>query len=251
MKNLHTRDLLSVPPPPVDWIVDGIAARGSISVVYGDPGVGKSYLALAFAGALGHGANVGGLQCGKSGAVLVDAENSEDELARRMYNIGSFNGQCGHYFEAFQIEKGTSIEEAGNLGHLCYEITRMHAGLVILDSLSALWPFGDENDRVQVTELFKVLTEVAQVYGTAILILHHPRRDGEFRGTGAIKAMSDIFIEMGRWRRDKNTSRRYLEWKKCRIAPDPLRHWLTIDSVFGGIEFLQSRRPERDELWDQ
>lgn len=250
MRNLQTEFLIKEPPPPVEWVVNGFAARGAVSLLYGEPGVGKSYLALAFAGALRDGGNVGGIQCGRGGAVLVDAENSDNELARRMANIGSLNGQCGQYFQAFSLDQGATIDSDDSIGELADAIVRYSAKLVILDSLSALWPFGDENDRVAVTHLFQAITKVARDYDTAIFILHHPRRDGEFRGTGAIKAMSDIFIEMGRWRRDRDPTRRYLDWKKCRPAAEPLRHWMRMESVFGGIEFTQSRRPERDELWD-
>ncbi len=251
------KDLLACPPPPVDWVIDGVAARGTVSVLYGEPGVGKSYLALAFAGALAHGTDLGGFQCKRTGALLVDAENSEDELVRRMQSLGSFNGQVGIWFDVLEIEKGTSIADPGNIAYLQNEIRRTSAQLVILDSFSSLWPYGDENDRVQVTELFKLLNALARAYDTSILILHHSRRVGGYRGSGAIKAMSDIFMKMEKWRRDKDPTRRRVVWEKCRVGPEPLPHWVRFETNWGGMEIQKSTRPVNDELypkdmeWDQ
>lgn len=251
MKNLHAEFMIQCEPTPVDWVVEGIAARGSVSVLYGEPGIGKSYLALAFAGALASGSKVAGIPCKQSGAILVDAENSEEELTRRMLGLGSFNGQCGSFFQVYSPEPGTSIDNPGNLGAIGNAIVDQHASLVVLDSLSALWPYGDENDRVAVTALFTELNMIARHYNAAVLVLHHTNREGQFRGSGAMKAMSDVFIEMGRWRKDLQPNRRYLQWKKCRVGSEPERQWFRMNPIFGGIELEHASRPTKSEMsWD-
>ncbi len=47
----HTiTEILDLPDP--EFLIDGLLVRGSFAVVYGPPGVGKSFLALSLAGAL-------------------------------------------------------------------------------------------------------------------------------------------------------------------------------------------------------
>src|SRR4051794_31631576 len=63
-------DLLKVTPP--DWLIEGIIEKNTLAAVFGDPGAGKSFLALSMAAAIATGTAWHGHKCA-SGAVFVVA----------------------------------------------------------------------------------------------------------------------------------------------------------------------------------
>ena len=42
-------------PPKIPWVIEHFAARGAITVLVGDPGIGKSYVALTMAAQAAYG----------------------------------------------------------------------------------------------------------------------------------------------------------------------------------------------------
>lgn len=248
MINLHTEYLVKEPPPPVEWIIKDVAARGYVTMLYGDKGVGKSLLTLAWASAMtGQDQTISDFECTRTGALLVDAENGQHELARRL-GYFNFNGQCGHYFQAIQPE--SFIDNIGELASLCTYIVQHHAGLVILDSLTSLWP-GDQIKPAEVTVFLRELQRVAREYDTAIIFLHHENKYGDYRGTTAMGAVPEIILHMGKWPKDLDQGRRYLMWDKCRLAAEPSRKWIRIVPTFGGVEIEHASKPTKEEMsWD-
>src|SRR5207302_1172861 len=74
-------------PAPVAWLVEGLAARGALSLLAGQPKAGKSLFALALAGGVAAGERVAGVACRPGRALIVDAENSEAEIHRRLFGL--------------------------------------------------------------------------------------------------------------------------------------------------------------------
>ncbi|MDQ6811845.1 MAG: AAA family ATPase, partial [Actinomycetota bacterium] len=74
-------------PPPVDWRIEGLAARGALSLLAGQPKAGKSLLALALAGGVASGVPIAGIACRPSTALVVDAENGPCEIHRRLWGL--------------------------------------------------------------------------------------------------------------------------------------------------------------------
>src|SRR5439155_216720 len=74
-------------PPPVAWLVEGLCARGALSLIAGQPKAGKSLVALALAGGVAAGEPAAGIRCRPGAALVVDAENSEAEIHRRLFGL--------------------------------------------------------------------------------------------------------------------------------------------------------------------
>lgn len=75
--------MLRTQPPPIPWLLPGILARGTLTLLAGQPKTGKSMLGLRFAAAIGHGASVLGRQCEQGRALIIDGENGEEIAHRR------------------------------------------------------------------------------------------------------------------------------------------------------------------------
>src|SRR5262249_15244643 len=77
-----------------DWILEGWMVKGDCAILAGDPGAGKSFLAmdLALAGAAGLSIWDHFLVPHPFRTLLIDEENPRDEVHRRIYKISQARG---------------------------------------------------------------------------------------------------------------------------------------------------------------
>jgi RecA-family ATPase len=248
---LDLAELRKTDPPPIPWIVPGVLASKAVSLIYGDPGVGKSLTALALAQAITEGGEAMGLQCKKDKVLLLDAENGKDEIHRRVRALGFESGLYPCEVTGFSIDVNF-VQLEDHLWHAEFP------GVLLLDSLRSLWPEGDENDSASVTRLLQAVQALARNLNLAVLIIHHPNKSGGFRGSGALSAVPEIVIKVGRNFRDKDETRRYLKWEKCRLGPARSQKWFAIQaSTFGQVQIVPSHAPiyspdpDKSELWPE
>ena len=89
LRRLDVARMLTTEPAPVDWLVEGVAARGALTLLAGREKEGKSMVALAVgACVLSGGGSVAGLTCRPGRVLIVDAENGESEAHRRVRALG-------------------------------------------------------------------------------------------------------------------------------------------------------------------
>ena len=246
LRRLDVKKLRETEATPVSWLAKGFIAKGAVTLMYGEPGCGKSALALGLAAGVAEGTHVPGLglPCVKGNPVLIDAENGENELQRRIKGMSlNFNVEV---FEATAF----SLTVNG-LSEIEEELIKIGpTDLIILDSLRTLWPDGDENSSGPVTAVMTRIQQLARNFDTSIMILHHSAKGGGFRGSGAMTAVPEIAIEMGRWKNDKVEDRRFIKWDKCRMASSPKQKWITVQAdTSGDINMQMSHAPKESELW--
>lgn len=231
-----------VDAPTVPWIVEGLVARGALTILVGDGGLGKSLFALAAASAVTKGKPIAGMVTYPRGVVIVDAENNEGEIHRRVKRYGLRDHAEIHAANNFDIER--------DLGSLSAVVAATKTGLLILDSFSSMWS-GDENDRLAVQRALDPIRYMAQDHDCGVLLLHHTNKAGNvFRGSGAMKNVPEVMVLMGtgyRGRRDKNHRRRWIRWEKCRMGETPQRIWFE----FVDKHVLESQKPTETELWER
>lgn len=205
--------MLRTEPPPIPWLLPGILARGTLTLLAGQPKTGKSMLGLRFAAAIGHGATVLGRQCEQGRALIIDGENGEEIAHRRV--------------QAFGVKPGT-VSYAGtegfSLGESLWEIEEYIAArrpdLVVIDSFRSLTPGVEENDSGAVEAVLALLRTLARRYGCAVLLLHHFAKAGGPRGSSAFGAAVDNTFHLLRDERDPTRQRRTLTNPECRFAPE-------------------------------
>lgn len=236
---LDVTELRATEPPPVPWMVEGFAAKGAVTMLVGEPGQGKSYLALALAAGVCKGEDAAGFTVpnGIRDVAVFDAENGQNEMHRRLASLGYPDGlKIGITVSGFDLERQLwELEEAGS---------ELGTDLIVLDSFRTLWPGGDENDSDEVTRVLAGVQQVARDTDTAIVVLHHRNKNGGYRGSGAIAAVPEILVHMGSNPRDKDQARRSLWWEKCRVGRRPGKKWVRLAD---GVE--EAFPPSDDELW--
>lgn len=178
-------------PPPVDWLLDGLVARGDVTIGAGGEGLGKSMFTMALTAAVADGTpTVCGLKVYRTGRVLyVDEENPEDVVFHRLRRFGLKNTENVRYLWNNGIRLDRDPDE------FLAEALDFAPDLIVLDSLSRLHSL-EENDRGSMGPLFnEVLKPLARESKAAVFLIHHHDKAGMGpRGSGDITASVDTVI---------------------------------------------------------
>jgi archaellum biogenesis ATPase FlaH len=235
-KVLDVAKMVAEVPPEVPWQIDGLAVRGDVTIVTGDPGAGKSLLAPTLAGAVARGESIAGLNCERGSTVYLDAENGGREIHRRLHSLGMPDVDL-----AVVEADGVDLRHGDDLSGLDALVAQFGPSLLVLDSLTALWPGANERKTEDVAPTLYELKRLAERHGLAILVLHHrPKDGGEYRGTTAIAAAAQLGFTLSKAKDDPDRTRRRLHCWKCRPAPEPEDRWLHLEAERG---WCSSARP--------
>ena len=227
--------LLAKPPEPIPWRVHDIVADGTLTIISGESGAGKSWLAQALCTGVARGHAVAGLLCAKGKALYIDAEMGPRMFVdQRLRPTGVKTAEFA-YIDAM----GLDISTPGDLAWVRGEIERTGAHFVVIDSLRRLTPSKSENDSDDMAPAVSALAKLARDTNAAIVLVHH-KGDSEkfFRGSTAIKDQADALFALLRDPDDEHAPRR-LRCRggrgKMRYAPEPPDIYLDINPEEGGV----------------
>lgn len=221
---LDVRRLLATQPEPLDWLVDGVVARHTLTMLSGREKQGKSLFLLALAAcAASGGGSVAGIDVKGGRVVVVDAENGEREIQRRLHLLGLRSGTAA--LEVFET-RGHDLRR--NLAELEAVLKTERPDLLILDSWRSLWG-GDENDAGEVARCLDPLRELIRRHRCGAALIHHLSRAGLYRGSTAIGASAENLLELARHDDDDDRRRRKLSNSACRFDQEADDRWLRIE----------------------
>jgi hypothetical protein len=222
--------LSAVRPVPVDWLWAGRIPLGKITVIDGDPGLGKSVLSLDLAARVSTGSAMpDGSPGRRGGVVLLSAEDGLDDTIRPRLDAA---GADVHRILALDCVPG-GADQGKRLPELPYDVPalraavqRMGALLVIVDPLMAYLGerVNSHRDGDCRRALFP-LAELAQITGAAVVVIRHLNKAGGnnpiYRGGGSIgiigAARSGLLVA----RDPDNPDRRILAATKSNLARLP------------------------------
>jgi hypothetical protein len=161
------RKLPSAAPP----LVEGLLPRGSVNILVGDSGIGKSALAYQLGLAVAAGTPFLDLAVARGKVLMVDFENSLAdahwimEQQRKHLGLARFP----HTFQLWPMLLDPLRDKIE-------EVVAMFApDLVILDSLRSFNPKMEGENSVAVAQIKRLRATAAQ-HGTAFLLIHHVRK---------------------------------------------------------------------------
>jgi KaiC/GvpD/RAD55 family RecA-like ATPase len=226
---LHRRDvprMLTTEPEPVDWLGEGVVARGTLTLLAGREKEGKSLLAMALAArAASGGGTLAGIAVSEARTLVVDAENGDRELHRRLRSL-DLRPEHAASVEVYEA-RGHDLRR--HLHELRAVLADYHPDLLILDSWRSLWG-GDENDPGEVARCLDPLRNLIREHDAAAVLIHHMRKAGGYRGTTAIGASVENIIELARHDEDPDRRRRRLRNPSCRYEQEADDRWLRIEA---------------------
>lgn len=249
LQRLDVGDLLTRDPEPVDWIAEGVVARGTLTLLAGREKEGKSLLSLAVATRMvSGGGDLAGIDVCAGRALVVDGENGEREIHRRLRSLGLTTEQAGQLevFEAVAHDLRTNLDELDAI------LAEHKPDLLVLDSWRSLWG-GDENDSGEVARVLDPLRALVRRHDTAALLIHHLSRAGAYRGSTAIGASVEAVVALERNPEDDDRRRRRLRALACRYEQEAPDRWLRIEAdrakgllLIGPAEPFAARAGARD-----
>jgi archaellum biogenesis ATPase FlaH len=191
--------LSNVETHPIEWLWHGRIPLGKITILDGDPGMGKSLIAINIAACVSAGQIMpDGTPGIKGGVIIIAPEDSPaDTIKPRLEAIGGDPAQVLllDTVECFDAKRmgmfNYPFSLSRDLQDLEMTIKRRKAKLVILDPLMAVLghDVSATNDQ-DIREVLTPLTQVAERTRCAILIIRHLNKRSStnvlYRGTGSI-----------------------------------------------------------------
>ena len=183
---LQVRRMADVAPEPVTWLWPPYIPSGKLTLLEGDPGVGKSWVALAIATAVILGCGLPGQPPGVAANVLLaSAEDGlGDTIRPRLDAMGADVSRI------HAIDGPFTLDDVG-LPALEQAIVRVRPALVVLDPLVAYLGGALDIHRANETRhVMAALARLAEVHGLALLAVRHLTKGGAskpiYRGVGSI-----------------------------------------------------------------
>ena len=194
-KHLVGTAMSSVAGKSVDWLWPGYIPCGHLTILDGDPGLGKSLVTLALAAAV---ANGGQLPCGTfkaphGGVILLSAEDSLSTTVQP--RLLALHADMERIIMVRHVERravsGRTIARPVRLPDdvdaLALAVQQMHAKLVVIDPLTAYMSATRDQD---VRAALGPLADLAQRANAAVVLIRHltKRSDANalYRGGGSI-----------------------------------------------------------------
>lgn len=185
------RTMADVEPREVEWLWPKRVPRGKITLLAGDPGLGKSFATLSFAARVSTGSPwPDGSCCPAGDVILVSAEDDvEDTIAPRLIAHGADLDRV-HALEAVRVagrERAFTLED---LPPLRDAIARVSPILIVIDPISSFLGRTDSHNNAEVRGLLAPLAKMAADTGAAVLLVSHLNKSGGakslYRATGSL-----------------------------------------------------------------
>ena len=156
----------------VDRVLGGGLLKGSVILLGGNPGIGKSTLALQIV-----------VGCGVP-SLFVSAEESEDQVAMRAKRL---NIQS----DDLQISGENQIER------IVEHVSLLKPELVIIDSIQTVFGMGIDSlpgSPTQIRESGQQLLQMAKQRGVSVIIIGHVTKEGVIAGPKMLEHMVDTVL---------------------------------------------------------
>jgi len=240
--------LSEVQPEAVDWLWFGRLGRGKLTLIDGDPGLGKSLLTLDVSARLTMGAAwPDGLPCPISGSVLL--MGAEDGLADTVRPRLDAAGADAHRVYALPTV-GTAGSEhlpsiPDDIPAIESELVATGAVLLVVDPLMAFLGSDVNSHRDQdVRRALAPLAAMAERLGVAVLVVRHLNKSSGgpaiYRGGGSIGLAGAARVVLAVGADPEDESRRILAAVKANltVAPPSLAYRLVESAGAVRIDWL-------------
>ncbi len=168
--------------PELDRVLGGGIVPGSLLLIGGEPGVGKSTLLLQVAG---------GVAAAHGGVLYATGEESAGQVRLRAARLGLAAGPAAEAVAVLATSEVGAIVEAARAAR---------PALVVVDSIQTMTV--DELDGPagsvgQVRESALRLMELAKGEGIAVVLVGHVTKDGSIAGPRTLEHLVDAVIDLG------------------------------------------------------
>jgi hypothetical protein len=225
--------------PPLSWTVRGVLPASGLAAIYGEPGSGKSFLAIDLAARISAGLpDWFGHQIFQRDVVYAALEGGRG-IQQRFAAWDSVNGVRADRVK-FLLSGFTLLSEA-DVARLTAAVTSnvSQGAVIIIDTLAQATPGADENTGKDMGLVLQAAKYIADAVDGLVILVHHSGKETSrgLRGHSSLNAAMDAVINV---ERDKLTDRRSWRVTKMKDAEDGATGHFTLERVdlgpdgFGG-----------------
>ena len=191
-KPLSLAELCALELPDLEWVVEDLLPRGTLTLLSAREKAGKSLLAAHLAACVAHGEPFLDRAVAQGPVLLVPAEEHLRDVRDRL--LLAVGGALEAPVAVLPVNRGEDdaldLADPAALAELRRVVAELEPALVVLDPLRELHGLA-ENDADAMGPLLKPLRLLAQESDAAAVLIHHMSRAGQFRGSTAILAACD------------------------------------------------------------
>ena len=168
------QELTSKTFPPIEWLIQPLLPRPSLTMLAGPPKVGKSWLCLFFA-----------LQVAEAGheVIYIANEDNERRLQSRLCALSAFPPDGINFIAGLQCAKPIPKGEQAHIFIRALKDRHPKLKCLVVDTLAAIRSQPPEkskkDDYALSEEEFSALRKLAHELDLAIVLVHHTRKASE------------------------------------------------------------------------
>lgn len=229
--------------PPVSWAVGdgdhGLITAHGLSMIYGAPGSGKSFITLDMALCQAHGIEWQGMPT-KQGDVLYIAGEGVGGLGKRVkaWKMSHGLGASGHFH---MLPLAVNFRDQADIEKLMYSIERLDRQwtCIYVDTLARALLGADENSAQESGLAVAAADALKHAFECAVVFVHHSGKNSDrgARGSSAILGAVDASIAVVK---DENiVTMRIEKQKDAEMIDDIVLMMEPVSSVSGGSVVLK------------
>ena len=182
----------------VEWVVDRLIPKESITVLFGKGGIGKTWLMMGIARSIGSGIDFLGYDTQQTPVIFIDFENPLTVLNTRTQKLGQTDNV---YFWRMGNELKPPMLDSSEWEQY-KELPK--GAVLVFDTLRASQS-GDENDSRAMAKVMNQMKELRDL-GFTIILLHHTAKntDNVSKGSTAIVDLADHILGLTRVRQKED-----------------------------------------------
>jgi len=247
---LQTTRASDIEPQPIQWLWPQRFALGKLSLIAGDPGLGKSQLTLDMAARVSQGTTwpADGTDAPQGGVLIVSAEDdAKDTIVPRLMAAGA---DLQHiriaelvidYGTETPIERELLIDRDVKL--IEHEIMAMgNCRLVIVDPISAYMGRTDTHNNADVRAILLPLSKLAQRCNVAVIAVSHLNKaaggNANYRVSGSIAFTAAARAVYVVTKDQDDPKRRLMVCVKNNLGDDETGLAYRIETKANGVPYL-------------
>jgi len=169
-----------------------------LGMLFGDPGAGKSFLALAWSWAIASGHDWLRRPV-QRGTVFYIAGEGHGGINRRMQAWAEHNGVPLADIRVYVSKYGTNFLDDDELNELIADMRSAPAPivLVVIDTMARATPGMNEDRADEVGVFVQACDAIKTYFGATVLVLHHSGHRDKARAKGSISLRGAVDFEAG------------------------------------------------------
>lgn len=185
----------------LSWIWYPYLARGELTIIEGDPGLGKSYLAQMVASSICDGKALPSSRSRKTKGKVAyfDLENSGATVTKPRL----VDNNIAHPENFYKDEEPFSVDDEDECEEVLEALERLKPVLVVFDTVNTYIGKADTGNAAQSTQAMQFFRDVAVRFNCAVIVIRHLTKSTKekalYRGQGSIAftGLARIVVTIG------------------------------------------------------